>query len=191
MHRVLRMLALLVLGACTQPAHFSATDITGAEWGRDFHLSDHNARPRQLADFKGKAVVMFFGYTQCPDVCPTTLSGMAEVAKLLGADADRVQVLFITLDPERDTPAVLAHYVTAFNPAFLGLSGDLAATAATAKEFKVFFQKQAGSTAGSYTLDHTAASYIYDPAGRLRLYVAYGTPPEKIAGDIRQLLTGK
>lgn len=191
MHRALRMLALLVLGACTQPAHFSATDITGAEWGRDFHLSDHNAKPSQLADFKGKAVVIFFGYTQCPDVCPTTLSGMAEVAKLLGADADRVQVLFITLDPERDTPAVLARYVTAFNPAFLGLSGDLAATAATAKEFKVFYQKQAGSTAGSYTLDHTAASYVYDPAGRLRLYVAYGTPPEKIAGDIRQLLVGK
>ena len=191
MLRVLRVLALLVLGACSQPAHFNATDISGADWGRDFRLTGHDGKPRQLADFKGKAVALFFGYTQCPDVCPTTLSGMGAAMKLLGADAERVQVLFVTLDPERDTPQVQARYVTAFNSTFLGLSGDLATTAATAKEFRVFYQKQAQSPAGGYTIDHTAATFIFDPAGRLRLYVPHGAPPANIAADIKQLLAGK
>ena len=191
MLRALRLLLVLALAACSQPAHFNATDISGVDWGRDFHLTDHNGKPRQLADFKGKAVAVFFGYTQCPDVCPTTLSGMAEVAKLLGADAGRLQVLLVTLDPERDTAAVLSRYVPAFHPGFLGLYGDPATTAATAKDFKVFYEKQAGSSPGGYTIDHSSPTYLYDPQGRLRLYVAYGTPPAKIAEDLKQLLAGK
>lgn len=182
---------VLALAGCSQPAHFNATDISGVDWGRDFHLTDHNGKPRQLADFKGRAVAIFFGYTQCPDVCPTTLSGMAEVAKLLGADAGRLQVLLVTLDPERDTAAVLSRYVPAFNPGFLGLYGDPATTAATAKDFKVFYEKQTGSSPDSYTIDHSSPTYLYDPQGRLRLYVAYGTPPAKIAEDLKQLLAGK
>ena len=188
---VLLLSLVLALAGCNQPAHFNATDITGADWGRDFHLIDHNGKPRQLADFKGRAVAVFFGYTQCPDVCPTTLSGMAEVTRLLGADAGRLQVLFVTLDPERDTAAVLSRYVPAFHPGFLGLYGDPATTAATAKDFKVFYQKQAGASPGSYTIDHSSPTYLYDPQGRLRLYVAYGTPPAKIAEDLEQLLAGK
>jgi protein SCO1 len=182
---------VVTLMGCVRSAQFSATDITGADWGRDFHLIDHSGKPRRLADFKGKAVAIFFGYTQCPDVCPTTLSGMAEVVKLLGADGARLQVLFVTLDPERDTPAVLSRYVPAFNSSFVGLYGDLASTTATAKEFKVFFEKQPGVSPGSYTIDHSSPTYLFDPQGRLRLYVAYGTPPQKIAGDIQQLLAGK
>ena len=182
---------VFALAGCSQSAHFNATDVTGADWGRDFHLTDYNGKPRQLADFKGKAVAIFFGYTQCPDVCPTTLSGMAEVTRLLGADSGRLQVLFVTLDPERDTPAVLSRYVTAFNPGFLGLYGDLATTTATAKDFKVFFEKQPGSSPGSYTIDHSSPTYLFDPQGRLRLYVAYGTPPIRIAEDLKQLLAGK
>lgn len=182
---------MLALIGCSQPAHFNATDITGADWGHDFHLIDHHGKMRRLADFKGNAVAIFFGYTQCPDVCPTTLSGMGEVTRLLGADSGRLQVLFVTLDPERDTPAVLSRYVPAFHPDFLGLYGDLATTAATAKDFKVFFEKQPGSSPGSYTIDHSSPTYIFDPQGRLRLYVAYGTPPLKIAEDLKQLLSGK
>lgn len=180
------VLAILLAG-CGRTPHFNATDITGAEWGRDFHLTDHNGKPRQLGDFRGKAVVLFFGYTHCPDVCPTTLTSMREVAKLLGADAAKLQVLFITLDPERDTPDLLARYVPAFDSSFLGLYGDAAATAAAAKEFKVFYQKQPGSTPESYTVDHTAASYVIDPQGRLRLYAPTSLEPAKIAADIRQL----
>lgn len=192
MLRLSRLLLLtLALAACSPPVQFNATDITDADWGRDFHLSDHNGKARSLADFKGKAVALFFGYTHCPDVCPTTLAGMAEVMKLLGKDAAKVQVLFVTLDPERDTPALLSRYVPAFYPTFLGLSGDPAATAATAMDFKTFFQKQAGSSPGNYTVDHSAATYLFDPRGRLRLYVAYGTEPAKIAADLKLLLAGK
>ena len=146
---------------------------------------------RRLAEFRGKAVVLFFGYTQCPDVCPTTLSAMAEVVKLLGSDAARLQVVFVTLDPERDTPQLIAEYMPQFNPNFLGLRGDKAATEAAAKEFKVFYTRQAVGTAGGYTLDHTAGSYVFDPQGRLRLYVRHGAPEADIAADLKLLLGGK
>lgn len=185
--RIALVLAVLLAG-CGQAPRFNATDITGAEWGRDFHLIDHSGKQRQLSDFRGRVVVLFFGYTQCPDVCPTTLSTLREVAKLLGQDARRLQVLFVTLDPERDTPAVLAAYVPAFNPSFLGLYGDAAATAAVTKEFKIFYQKQPGSH-GGYTIDHTAASYAIDPRGRLRLYIPNGLEASRIADDLRRLLT--
>ncbi|MBI3526290.1 MAG: SCO family protein [Betaproteobacteria bacterium] len=185
--------AVAALFGCSQPSHFVSTDITGAAFGREFTapFTDHTGQPRRLADFKGKVVMLFFGYTQCPDVCPTTLASMAEVMKLLGSDAARVQVLFITVDPERDTRQLLAAYVPQFNPSFIGLYADPATTAATALEFKVFYQKQAGSTPNTYTVDHSANSYIYDPQGRLRLYVKYAEPPASIAADIKLLLAGK
>jgi protein SCO1/2 len=197
MRKILLALCVALLAACGggsdagTPPKFNATDVTGADWGRELNLTDHNGKPRTLADFKGKAVILFFGYTQCPDICPTTLAASAAAMKLLGDDADKVQVLFVTLDPARDTPEVLAKYAPAFNPSFLGLYGNEAATAAAAKEFKVFFQKQPGSTPESYTIDHTAASYALDPQGRLRLYIKHGETPEQIAADLRLLLQGK
>ena len=162
--------------------------MTGATFGRDFNLLDTNGKPRTLADYRGKAVVIFFGYTQCPDVCPTTLAELAEVMKKLGPEADRVQVLFVTVDPERDTPDLLSKYVPAFDPRFAGLYGDAAATERVAKEFKIIYQKQPGATPGSYTVDHSAGTYIFDPQGRLRLYVSYGQGPDVFAHDLRELL---
>jgi protein SCO1/2 len=134
---------------------------------------------------------MFFGYTQCPDVCPTTMSNMRELMARLGPEAERVQVLFVTVDPERDTPQLLAQYVPAFHPSFLGLYGDTAVTAATAREFKIFYNKQPGSTPGAYTVDHTAGTYLFDPRGRLRLYLRHGETPERMAQDIKRLLAGE
>ena len=193
MDRLIALFSVFLLLGCSQPTHFNSTDITGAEFGREFPspLTDHNGQARRLADFKGQAVVIFFGYTQCPDVCPTTLSAMTEVLRLLGNDGQKVQVLFVTIDPERDSQELLAAYVPPFHPSFIGLRTDLAATAATALEFKVFYQKQAGSSANTYTVDHSANSYIYDPQGRLRLFVKHGEAPEKIAADIKVLLAGK
>ena len=167
---------------------FKASDVTGTSYGRDFALSDHHGKPRTLADFRGKVVVLFFGYTQCPDVCPTTLAELAEVMRQLGPDAARVQVLFATIDPERDTAELLAQYVPAFNPTFLGLRGDDDATARTAKEFRVFYQKQPGRTPDTYTMDHSAGTFVFDPQGRLRVYVSYGQGPEVFVHDIRELL---
>ncbi len=184
-------LAILLAGCTAETTDFNATDVTGADWGRNFHLSDASGKPRQLADFKGKAVVLFFGYTQCPDICPTTMNKLHEVMKQLGADAKRVQVLFVTLDPERDTPELLAQYVPAFDPGFVGLYGSLDATAVTARDFKIFYQKQEGSAAGRYTVDHSAGLFIYDPQGRLRLFVRDGEEAAKIAADIKVLLAGK
>ncbi|MCE9640852.1 MAG: SCO family protein [Betaproteobacteria bacterium] len=166
---------------------FELTDITGADFGRDVRLTDHTGKARTLADFKGKVVVVFFGYTHCPDVCPVTLGELAIVARELGKDAANMQVLFITVDPERDTPAVLAKYVPAFNADFLGLYGDAEATARTAKDFKVFFQKQAPA-GGGYSVDHSAGTYVYDKAGRLRLFASYGQGAPKLLHDIRLLL---
>lgn len=189
------MAAGLGLGACDRlsglgsaPA-FKATDLTGADYGKSLDLTDHTGRARTLGDFKGKLVVLFFGYTQCPDVCPTTLATMAEAMKQLGADADRVQVLFVTLDPQRDTPKVLSGYVTAFDPRFIGLSGDEAATTRAAREFKVFSQKVTGSAPGQYTLDHTAATYVLDGQGRLRLYMRHGQSAADVVTDLRLLLS--
>lgn len=180
---------LTMLFACNQaPEKFINTDLTGLDYAKDFALTDHNGKARTLADFKGKAVVIFFGYTQCPDVCPTTMAEMAGVMKLLGADADKVQVLFVTIDPERDTQALLASYVPNFDKRFLGLYGDAAATAKVAGDFKVFYQKVEGKTAGSYTMDHTAGSYVFDPQGRIRLFLRHGQGSEPIAHDLRILL---
>ncbi len=181
-------IAVIGLGACADKPSFRNTDITGAEFAREFALTDHNGQARTLADFKDKAVVVFFGFTQCPDVCPTTLAEMTEALKLLGDDGKRMQVLFITIDPERDTPELLKKYVPAFHPSFLGLTGSAEAIAKVAKEFKVFYQKSPGKTPGSYTMDHTANSYVFDPQGRVRLVVKHGLGAEPLVQDLKQLL---
>ena len=183
------LLAALAAVACGPEApKFMASDVTGTSFGHDFKLVDHNGTPRTLADYRGKAVVLFFGYTQCPDFCPTTLAELAEAMKRLGPDAERVQVLFVTVDPERDTPALLKNYVPAFDPRFMGLYGDADATARTAKEFKVIYQKRPGQTPGTYTMDHSAGTFIFDPNGKLRVYVGYGQGADVFAHDIKALL---
>ncbi|MEJ8839439.1 SCO family protein [Ramlibacter sp. AN1133] len=184
--------ASALLAACsaeTKPA-FKAVDITGADYARDFKLPDTEGKPRSVADFQGKAVIVFFGYTQCPDACPTTLAEIAEAKKLLGADGARVQPVLISLDPERDKPELLKAYVASFGPDFIALRGTPEQTAAVAKDFKVFFRKVPGSTPGSYTMDHSAASYVYDPKGRLRLYVRYGGGAQPLADDLKLILQG-
>ena len=183
--------ALALLTACQKgKVGFLNTDVTGADFGRVLALTDHTGKPRTLEDFRGKLIVIFFGFTQCPDVCPTTMSEMAEVMRQLGARADQVQVLFVTIDPERDTAALLAQYVPAFDKRFLGLYGDAQATARVAKEFKVFYQKSPGSTPGSYSMDHTAGSYVFDPKGRLRLFVKHGQGAAPLVTDLGRLLDG-
>lgn len=167
---------------------FKNTDITGADFAKDFALTDHNGRAVTLATFAGKVVTVFFGFTQCPDVCPTTMAEMAEVMKGLGDKAKDVQVLFISVDPERDTPALLKQYVPAFHPSFLGLVGDKAATEATAKTFKVFYQKVPGKTEGSYSVDHTAGSYVFDKSGKVRLFLKHGAGAEPTLHDLKILL---
>lgn len=184
------MLGLFACTAQTPPA-FHSSDITGAEFGRALALTDHHGKSRTLADFRGKVVILFFGYTSCPDVCPTALARFAEVMKRLGADAARVQVLFVTIDPERDTQAQLAAYVPWFHPSFIGLYGDAAATAATAREFKVYYARQETGGGMAYVLDHSAAVYVFDPAGRIRLYVRDDAGIDMIAGDLKHLLAGK
>jgi protein SCO1/2 len=179
--------ALVFTGCGGSGASFKNTDITGADYGKDFALTDHTGKMRTLADFRGKVVVVFFGYIHCPDVCPTTLAELKVVKEQLGEDGRRMQVLFVTLDPERDTPQLLAAYAPAFDPSFLGLYGDAAATARVAKEFKVFYQKAPGKTPDSYTLDHTAGSYVFDPQGRLRLFIRQGNVPNLVA-DLKLLL---
>ena len=181
----------MLLAACRRGAvSFSATDVTGAPFGRELALTDHTGKPRSLADFRGQVVVVFFGFTQCPDVCPTTLAEMAQVMASLGERAGKVQVLFVTLDPERDTQALLAQYVPAFNPRFIGLRGSPEETDRAAREFKVFYQKVNGSTPGSYSIDHTAGSYVFDPVGRLRLFVKHAQGVAPLAADIGRLLDG-
>ena len=180
--------SLLVAACDAGGPQFKGTDITGVDYGRALELTDHHGKLRRLEDFRGKAVVMFFGFTHCPDVCPTTLADMAQAMRQLGADADRVQVLFVTVDPERDTQEALARYVTAFDPRFLGLRGDLEATRTVAKEFKVYFEKRPGAAPGAYTVDHSAQTYVLDPQGRLRLFVRHGRIAEDLAPDLRVLL---
>ncbi|MCE2999295.1 MAG: SCO family protein [Betaproteobacteria bacterium] len=181
--------ALLVLAGCGRPEApvFKLTDVTGASFGKSLELTDHNGQRRTLTDFKGKVVTLFFGFTHCPDVCPTTMVEMANVMKELGPDAARVQVLFVTVDPERDTAEVLRRYVPAFHPSFLGLRGSAEETAKVAKEFKIHFQKQKLAS-GGYTVDHSAGTYILDGEGRLRLFAQYGTAAPALLHDIRQLL---
>ena len=182
-----------LLTAC-QPdkPQFKAIDITGADYAQGFQLTDFNGQPRSPADYKGKVVVVFFGFTQCPDVCPTTMNEMAQVKKLLGTDGDKLQVVFISIDPERDTPEVLKAYMGSFDPSFAGLyAASPDALAALAKDFKIYYKKVDGKTPTSYSMDHTAASYVYDPQGRLRLYARYGIGPQAMADDIRLLLKGQ
>lgn len=168
---------------------FQNTDITGIDYAKNFTLTDHTGKPRTLADFKGKVVLMFFGYTQCPDVCPTTMAEMAGVMQKLGPQADQVQVLFVTLDPERDTQELLASYVPAFDKRFIGLRGTPDQTAKVAKDFKVFYAKVPGKEPGSYTIDHTAGSFVFDREGRPRLFIRHAGGADPIVHDIRQLLS--
>jgi len=189
MKHFLAVLAALVLAACSKPG-FNNVDITGANYASEFSLTDHTGAPRTLADYRGKVVVVFFGYTQCPDVCPTTMLELAQVKKELGPAGERVQGIFITIDPERDTPEVLKAYVGNFSPDFVALRGSPDETMATAKAFKVFYAKVPGQTAGSYTMDHTAGSYVFDATGKVRLFTRYGTGSDSLKSDLQQLLKG-
>ena len=210
MWRFLVLALFLALAGCSEPPPapiFHSTDITGAEFGRSLAgLKDHRGKPATLADFQGKAVVVFFGYTSCPDVCPTTLARFASVLKQLGAEAERVQVLLVSVDPERDTPEKLAAYMPSFHPSFIGLYGDMPATEAVAKEFKVFFARsKAGASNGhahnhdhgqaqpteNYMIDHSTGSYVFDPTGKVRLYVKDDTSVEAIVQDLKLLLAAK
>jgi protein SCO1/2 len=182
------VLTLAALGSACSPKPFESIDLTGADYGRDFQLLDADGQLRQLKDFRGRVVLLFFGFTQCPDVCPTALSRAVEAMKLLGADAPRLQVVFVTVDPERDTPALLREYMRAFHPSFVGLHGDAAQIAATAKEFKVFYAKV--PTPSGYTIDHTAITYAFDRTGRLRLAIRHEQSAQSVAGDVRLLLGG-
>jgi protein SCO1/2 len=178
-----------LLSACSEKKpQFAAVDITGADYAKDFQLADHNGQPRSLKDFKDKVVVLFFGYTQCPDVCPTSMAELAEVKKQLGADGARLQGVFVTVDPERDTPEVLKAYMTNFDPSFLALRGTPEQLAAMAKDYKIYYKKVDGKTPTSYTMDHSAASYVYDTQGRLRLYTRYGSGIPALLSDVQLLL---
>lgn len=181
------MLALALVACQPAAPKFKSTDITGADYGRSLQLTGHDGKPRTLADFAGKVVVLTFGFTHCPDVCPTILADLAGVMKEIGPDAGRVQVLFVSVDPERDTADALAKYVTAFDPRFLGLRGDMEATQRTAKEFKVFFEKR--KTGDTYSVDHSAQSYVLDPKGRLRLFVRHDRIAQDLAPDLKTLLS--
>jgi protein SCO1/2 len=177
------------LAACSEnKPQFKAVDLTGADYAKDFRLADQNGQVRTLKDFQGKLVVMFFGYTQCPDVCPTTLSDLAEAKKLMGPDGAKVQGLFVTIDPERDTPEVLKGYMANFDPTFVALRGTPEQLAAVAKDFKVYYKKVDGKTPTSYTMDHSAANFVYDAKGHLRLYSRYDAGPQALASDLQLLL---
>jgi protein SCO1/2 len=178
-----------ILSACSEKKpSFSAIDLTGADYARDFALTDHNGQPRSIKDFAGKVVVLFFGYTQCPDVCPTSMAELAEVKKMLGKDGERLQGLFVTVDPQRDTPELLKAYMANFDPTFLALYTTPEKLEALAKEYKVYFKKVEGKTPTSYTMDHSAGSYVYDTHGKLRLYTRYGSGAAPLAADIKLLL---
>ena len=189
---VAALVAALGLAACQpapQPPTFQATDITGAPFARDFKLIDHNGQTRTLADFRGKAVAVFFGYIHCPDVCPTTLSDFAAALKQIGPLAERVQVIFVTVDPQRDTPELLKQFVPAFHPGFLGMYTDAASLDRLTKEFKVVYQKSSAKAADDYLIDHSAGTYVYDAKGNLRLLMPYGSSPDAIANDLKALLS--
>ena len=179
------------LGACSdKKVAFRGVDITGADYARDLPLTDHNGQQRSLKDFAGKVVVVFFGFTQCPDVCPTSLQELAEAKRLLGPQGDKLQGIFVTVDPERDTPEVLKAYMANFDPSFVALYGSAEQLAAVAKDFKIYYKKVEGKTPTSYTMDHSAGSYVYDPAGRIRVYARYGSGAQALAEDVRTLLNG-
>ena len=180
------------MAACSQQekAQFKSIDLTGADYAKDFALSDQNGQVRSLRDFSGKVVVVFFGYTQCPDVCPTSMVELASIKKQLGADGDKLQAIFITVDPERDTPELLKAYMVNFDPTFLALRPTLDKLPELAKDFKIYYKKVDGKTPGSYSMDHSAGSYVYDTQGRVRLYNRYGGGAEALASDICLLLKG-
>jgi len=185
---VLTGLTGALVGCSKEGPSFTAIDLTGADYAKDFSLRDHNGQLRTLKDFQGKIVMMFFGYTQCPDVCPTSMSEMAAIRQLLGKEGERVQGLFVTVDPERDKPEMLKQYMQAFDPTFLALVPTPEELVPLAKDYKVYYKKVDGPTPTSYTMDHTAGSYVYDTRGKLRLFTRYGTKPELTAADVRILL---
>lgn len=188
-HLLTAFAASSMLAACSQKKpQFNGIDLTGADYAKDFHLPDVDGRMRSLADFQGKLVALFFGYTQCPDVCPTTMAELAEAKKQLGPQGDKLQVIFVTVDPERDTPQVLKGYMGGFDPTFIALRPTPQQLAGVAKDFKVYYKKVDGNTPTSYTLDHSAATYVYDTKGQLRLYSRYGAGPQAFVSDFRQLL---
>jgi protein SCO1/2 len=174
-------------GRASKPS-FKAVDITGAQYARELALPDADGKMRTLADFKGKVTLVFFGFTQCPDVCPTTLAELAAVKRQLGKDGDRLQGVFVSVDPERDTPEILRAYMASFDPAFIALRGTPEQTQAVAKNFKVFYAQVPGKTEGSYTVDHTAGTYVFDAQGKVRLFVRYGSGAEALAHDLKLLL---
>ncbi|MFT3856094.1 MAG: SCO family protein [Aquabacterium sp.] len=189
--------ATMALAACGRKSSsdgkpevaFNGVDITGVDYAKQLALPDVDGKVRTLAEFKGQVVFLFFGFTQCPDVCPTTMAELGEVRRRLGAQGARVQGVFVTVDPERDTPEVLKAYLQGMDPSFIGLRGTLEQTEAAAREFKVFYQKVPTKN-GGYTMDHTAGAYIFDPDGHVRLFVRYGMPVDGLTADIRQLLKG-
>ena len=185
---LLTLCGTALLGCTESKPQFNSVDITGVNYGKKFTLNDHNGVERNLTDFAGKVVVVFFGYTQCPDVCPTSMMELAQVKKLLGKDGDKVQGIFITLDPERDTPEVLKAYMESFDASFLALYTTTNNLPTLAKEFKVYYKKVDGKTATSYTIDHTAGSYVFDTKGALRLFTRHASGAEKLASDIKLLL---
>lgn len=190
---ILTAAAVALLGACDRSATggkpaFHAIDITGADFAKELNLRDADGRMRSLADFKGKVTVIFFGFTQCPDVCPTTLAELAQARKLLGADGERVQGVFVSVDPARDTPELLKAYVGSFGSDFVALRGSDEETKAAAKQFKIFYSKVPGKTEDSYTVDHTAGSYVMDAKGQVRLFTRYGIGADKLAADLKILL---
>jgi protein SCO1/2 len=178
----------LALSGCTEQPAFSGIDITGADYAQGFSLTDHNGQARTLADFKGQAVVVFFGFTQCPDVCPSSLTELAQAKQLLGEQGSRLQGLFISIDPERDTPAIMKEYMASFDPSFLALYAKPDELPDLAKSFKVYYKKVDGPTPTSYTMDHSAGSYVYDPQGRIRLYHRYASGAQSLANDVKALL---
>lgn len=181
--------ASVLFVACNKEAvKFNGVDVTGADYAKDLALPDQNGQPRTLKDFAGKVVVVFFGFTQCPDFCPTTLSELVQVKQALGKDGERLQVLFVTVDPERDTPELLKTYMANFDPAFLALRGSPEQLAAVAKDFKVYYKKAEGATPEIYSMDHSAGSYIFDPAGRLRVYSRYGIGVPAVTADVQALI---
>ncbi len=185
------MVAATLIGCSPDRPAFKATDVSGATYARELELTDHTGKRRTLADFRGQVTAVFFGFTRCPDVCPTTMVQMKSVLQELGPDAKRVQVLFVTVDPERDTPEALAQYVTAFDASFIGLTGSIDDIKRVAKDFKVFFQKAPGTSADHYNVDHTAAYYVFDPEGKLRLFMRHNAQSADILADIKLLLAGK
>lgn len=191
----LSLTLVLALAGCdrlggSKPA-FKGIDLTGAEYARRLSLTDQDGQARTLGDFKGKVLVVFFGYTQCPDVCPTTLAELAQVKKALGTDGERVQGIFVTVDPERDTPALLKAYLASFDPGFVALRGSLEQTQEAAREFKVYFAKVPGKASDSYTMDHTAASFLFDAQGRVRVFSRYGAGAQALLDDLKLLLAEK